>query len=104
MAIVFNRSERDPQRIADAIVQLTQGRQNSVGDVTLTPSAGSTTVNFVNCSLGSRVFLFPKTAHAAAAVATTYITAANILQGSFTITHANDAQVDKTFSFLCIGG
>lgn len=104
MAIQLQRGERDLQRIVDSLIQANQGRQNSVGDVTLTPNAATTTVNFPNCSKDCRVFLFQQTPHAAAAVTTTYILKANILQGAFVISHANDALTDKTFSFLCIGG
>lgn len=104
MAILLRRGEKDLQRIVDAVVQLSEGRQNSVGDVTLRANQATTVVSFPNVSTDSRVFLFPKTANAAAAIATTYILAANILNGSFTITHANNAQADKTFSYLCIGG
>lgn len=102
MAIVIQRSERDPQRIVDAIVQLTEGRQNSVGTVTLRANQTTTTVKFPNVSADSLVFLTPLTANAAAAGASSYFS--SIVRGSFTITHANNAQVDKTFGFLCIGG
>jgi ribosomal protein L1 len=104
MAIVLQPGERDPQRIVDSIIQLTQGRQNSVGDVTLRDGQVTTTVSFPNVSKDSRIFLFPQTANAAAAVPTTYILKANILQKSFTITHANAGTTDRTFSFLAIGG
>jgi hypothetical protein len=104
MAIQLQRGERDLQRIVDAIIQLVGGRQNSVGDVTLRDGQTTTTVTFPNCSSECRVFLFPQTANAAAALATTYILKANITRGAFTITHANNAQTDKEFSFVCIGG
>lgn len=104
MAIVLSPGERDPKRFNDAIRQLTEGRQNSVGDVTLRANFATTTVIFENCSKDCRIFLFPQTANAAAAVATTRIPLTSIAQGSFTITHANDALADKAFSFLCIGG
>lgn len=104
MPIQLRRGERDPQRIIDAIMQLATGRQDSVGDVTLRPNQATTVVSFANCSTDSRVFLFPQTANAAAAVPTTYILQADILRRSFTIRHANNAQVDKTFSYLVIGG
>lgn len=102
MAIQLQPGERDIRRIVDAIIQIVTGRQNSVGDVTLRASQTTTTVSFQNCSKDCRVFLSPKTANAAAAIPTTYISAIN--QGSFTITHASNAQADKTFGFLCIGG
>jgi hypothetical protein len=57
--------------------------------VTLTPSVTSTVVSFPNCSKDCRVFLFPQTANAAAALATTFIARASIVQKQFTVTHAN---------------
>lgn len=104
MAIQLQRGERDLQRIVDAIIQLNEGRQASVGDVTLRANQATTVVPFPNCSTECRVFLFPQTANAAAAVATTYILKTNILRKQFTITHANAVSVDRSFSFLCIGG
>lgn len=102
MAIQLQPGERDIRRLVDSIRQLNDGRQNSVGDVTLRANQTTTTVTFENCSRDCRVFLSPRTLNAAAAVPTTYIS--SILQGSFVITHASNAQADKTFSFCCIGG
>lgn len=104
MAIQLLPETKDIWRIVQAVRQLVEGRQNSVDDVTLAAGAATTTVSFVNCSKDCRVFLFPQTANAAAALATTYILRANIKQGGYTISHANNAQVDRTFSFVCIGG
>lgn len=104
MAIQLQRGERDPQRIVDSIIQIVEGRQNSIGDVTLRAGQTITVVPFQNCSKDCRVFLFPQTANAAAAVPTTYILRVDILQRSFTITHANAGTTDRTFSFLAIGG
>lgn len=104
MAIQIQQGERDLQRIVDAVRQLVEGRQNSVGDVTLRAGQTTTVVAFPNCSNGCRVFLFPQTANAAAAVPTTYVQRGDILQRSFTITHANAGTGDRTFSFICIGG
>lgn len=93
------------RRLVDATIQIVTGRQNSVGDVTLAVSpATSTVVSFPNCSRDCRVFLFPQTTHAAAALATTFIKKSDIGQGSFVITHAASANVDSNWSFLCIGG
>jgi hypothetical protein len=104
MAIQLQRGERDLQRIVDAIMQLNEGRQASIGDLTLRANQATTVVSFPNCSTECRVFLFPQTANAAAAVPTTYILKVDILRRQFTINHANNAQTDKDFSFLCIGG
>lgn len=96
-------SERDPFRFAQALNELFQGRSNAVGTCTLTANVTTTVVSAENCGDQSQVFLFPKTANASAAVATTYILSANIRNGSFTITHANNAQTDRTFSYAAIG-
>ena len=39
--------------------------------------------------------------HAAATLATTYVSA--MANGSFTITHTNNAQTDRIFGFACLG-
>ena len=92
------------RKAVDAVRQLINGRQNSVGDVTLNTGATTTTVTFANCSMDCRVFLFPQTAHAAAIVTSTFVSKANTNQGSFSISHPSSSQTDLSFSFLCIGG
>lgn len=101
--LTLSPSERDLFKIVMAVRQLMEGRSNAVGDVTLTANAGTTTVSAPNCGPGSKVVLFPQTANAAAAVPTTYITLANITAGQFVITHANNAQTDKSFSWVALG-
>lgn len=104
MAIQLLVGETRIPRIVQAVIELVMGRQNSVGDATLAAGTTTTVVSFENCSKDCRVFLFPQTANAAAALATTYILRANIVQRQFTVTHANAGTTDRTFSFLCIGG
>lgn len=94
-------SERDPFRFAQALNELFQGRSNASGECTLAANATTTTVTASNCGDQSQVILFPKTANAAAALATTYVSAVN--NGSFVITHANNAQTDKVFGYVAIG-
>lgn len=102
---VVHLQEKSLPRICQAIRDLFEGRSNAVGSVTLTASTASTVVTARNCGADSKVFLFPRTANAAAELGagTAYITAANIERGQFTITHANNAQVDRTFSWVAIG-
>lgn len=101
--IILARAETNIQRIVDAVRQLISGRSNAVGVVTLTANAASTTVTGQNVGEDSQVVMFPNTANAAAALATTYIPQATIVRGSFVIQHANNAQVDKTFSWMAFG-
>lgn len=100
-ATVVASNETDPRKIGFVANQLGQGRSNATGLVTLTANAASTTVTAINCGDGSQVFLSPKTANAAAALATTYVS--TISNGSFVLTHANNAQVDKTFGWVALG-
>lgn len=91
------------RQIHQAIRELIEGRSNAVGTVTLTANATTTTVSAVTVNRNAIVLLSPQTANAAAALATTYVTVA-AGGGSFVITHANNAQTDKTFGYLVIGG
>jgi hypothetical protein len=77
-----------------------RGKINCTGEFTLTANAASTAVTEKLCTANSVVLLMPKTANAAGAIATTYITPAS---GSFTVTHANNAQTDKDFRYVVIG-
>lgn len=91
-------SQRD---IALLVNRLLVGQINSFGSVTLTQSASSTAITEPYIMDNSVILLMPTTANAAAALATTYITCAT---GVATITHANNAQTDKTFKFIALGG
>ena len=76
---------------------------NAVGTVTLTANAASTTVinNLMAPEMG--VFPFPLTANAAAewGAGTMYLSTRD--SGSFVLTHANNAQTDRTFIYVVLG-
>lgn len=101
--IVLHHTERNLGRIVFAINELVKGRSNATGTVTLTANAGTTTVSAPNCGPGSAVFLFPTTANAAAIVAATYVREQDVTDGQFIVTHTNNANVDKTFFYVCLG-
>ena len=86
-----------------AIQQLSAGRSNSVGKVTLKANVTSTTVSDPNCAVGTVPLLTPTTADAAAAIATTFIPVASIANGSFVIDHASAASTDRTFLYALHG-
>lgn len=86
--------------LKQAINYAMKGKTNNTGEVTLTANAASTPVTEKLCTENSVVLLQPLTANAAAALGTTYITAG---AGTFTITHANNSQVDKSFKYVIIG-
>lgn len=92
------------REVATALNQVIQGRNNANGSVTLTASAATTAVSDDSISGDATVLLTPRTANAAAeqAAGTLYLSA--IANGSFTLTHANNAQSDRTFDYLVLGG
>lgn len=103
MIIGVGPDEKDLRRYALAIQELSAGRSNAAIKATLTANASSTVVSFDNCSEGSIPLLVPMTANAAAeyGAGTLYVSA--VANRSFTITHANNGQTDRTFGFVCIG-
>lgn len=90
--------------VAFAVNELINGRGNYAGTVTLRTGQTTTVVSRTNANSNAFVFLFPMTANAAGAVATTYVLQANITKSGFTITHANAATVDRTFAYIMVGG
>ena len=102
MAIQLQPEERDIKRIVQSVIELNNGRHNAADTFTLTPAATTTVVAHPNCSKDCRPQITALTANAAAALATTYIS--SIDQGSFTVTHANNAQADRTFGYTVTGG
>jgi hypothetical protein len=89
------------REIGERIGRLLQGKFNAVTTLTLTANAASTTLTDKRIGGATWIGLMPLTANAAAALATTWVSAR--ANGSATITHANNAQVDKTYDVLLIG-
>ena len=91
----------------DQINSILDGRIQSTGLVTLTANAASTTVTDYRVGRDSVIVFMPLTANAATELygATMYVTAANItpLTNQFQITHANNAQTERTFRYVLIG-
>ncbi|MBW2003098.1 MAG: hypothetical protein JRI72_00575 [Deltaproteobacteria bacterium] len=72
------------------------------GSLTLDANQGSTTVSDTNVMSGSKIILFPTSANAAADVgsaAGVYVSAKSA-GASFTVTHPNNANADKTFDYI----
>lgn len=84
-------------QLARTVNALLGGKRNSTTTVTL--AAGATTTTLTDSRIGyfSVLTLMPTTANAAGDLAGLYITAGD---GSAVITHANTADVDKTFGVV----
>jgi hypothetical protein len=75
------------------------GTISGKGTFTLAASSTSTTVVAVSCSTSSQVYWSPQTPDAANDMATTsYVPAV----GHFTLLHANNTRVDRTFGFIIV--
>jgi hypothetical protein len=95
--------ETNQRRINTAINKIIEGRTDNYGSVTLTASTAQTVItpSGAQISENSAVFLTPRTANAAAAISTTYVSA--VANGTFTLSHASNAQTDRTFDYAWIG-
>lgn len=101
----FSSVNQNTRRLYDALFRARQGKLDCIAEVTLTAGAATTTLNDVRLSNQSVVLFDPKTANAAAELAagTMYVLTSNRGNASWTITHANNAHVDRTFQVLIIG-
>jgi len=97
--------EKDLTKVIRSVLELSAGRSNAVGTVTLTANVATTTVTNMNCAVASSILLMPTTANASAeqGAGTIYIATATILNGSFVITHANNAQTDRIYRYAIYG-
>ena len=93
------------RRQYEVLQQLRSGKTENVAEVTLTANVASTTVTDIRVSPQSVLVWHPRTANAAAELAngTMYVTDANMGNGTYTITHANNAQTDRSFRVAIIG-
>lgn len=96
---------RFARQVAQAVQLLMRGKSNNTGDITLSTSTVATTFVDVRLTSGSSVNFDPKTANAAAEIGagTMYVLTANRNDGTWTITHASNAQNDRTFRFAITG-
>mgnify|MGYP001564355644 CR=1 FL=1 len=99
----LSQGEKDVVQIVRAIRDLFMGRSNAMGEFTLTAGATSTTVTATNCGDQSVISITPRTANAAGALATTYITASDTTPGQFIVTHANTGTTDRIFAYSIQG-
>lgn len=94
----FSQDEPESQR-HPKLQRLASGKGNyaTAASFTLTANAASSTLTDQRITTESVIVLMPTTANAAAALATTYVSART--NGSATVAHANNAQTDRTFAY-----
>ena len=92
------------RQINRAIDGLMHGRSNNVGEVTLSASTAASVVSDVRVNINSAIQFVPTTSNAALdASSAGGVWASTVANGSFTITHPNNANSDKTFKYVITG-
>ena len=93
------------RRLYEVMQAMRRGKLENVTEITLTANAATSTLSFKGLSPQSVVVFDPKTANAAAELygGTMYVLTANRGNDTWTVTHANNAQVDRTFQVAVIG-
>jgi hypothetical protein len=81
------------------------GKTNNTSSFTLTANSATTTLTFAAGQLGQDTVITwaPTTANAAAAMANLYVSGRNVTSRTLTLTHANTATTDRTFSYVLTG-
>ena len=93
----------DGREIALVVNSILDGKINATGSVTLTASAASTAVTEDRAGDDSVILFMPTTANAASEQAAGGMYVSSRGKQTFTITHANNAQSDRTFEYVVIG-
>lgn len=90
---------------AHVINNIMRGKVNATGTVTLTANAATTTVTDFRATPECVILLMPTTANASAeqGAGTIYISSRSASDNQFVITHANNAQTDRTFDYVILG-
>lgn len=94
-------AEQQLRRHAESINGLIDGKLDVTGSVTLTANSATTTVADNKFESSMVPVLVPTTANGAGALSGLYVSART--QGGFTLTHANNAQTDKSFLYVRLG-
>lgn len=101
--LTIKGSTKNESEIIAAINQINLGNIDNTSSVTLTANAASTTVTNSRVTSGTYIDFMPTTAHAATELAAGTMYISSQTKGSFVITHANNAQTDRTFKYIHVG-
>lgn len=99
----WRATEEWSRLLAIGINQLEEGRSNAFGTVTLAANQATTTLTDIRIGTDSVICFMPTTANAAAEVGAGGMYVGAVTGGSATITHANNAQADRTFAYSIQG-
>lgn len=93
------------RKMLTVIQGIMRGRTNNTNTFTLTANATTTTVTLAEGVIGQDTVILwmPTTANAAGALSGLYLSSRNVANNTITLTHANTAAADKTFSYVLVG-
>lgn len=91
------------RRAIDTISAALRGKTNNRGEITLTAGAATTTLTDEKIGADSVIALQAMTANAAAEIGAGTLYFSAMTGGAATITHANNAQTDRTFRYTVTG-
>lgn len=97
-------NSKNPTDIIKAIRQLADGRSNVAGQATLRANETTTTVTNAAIPAGCFPVISPASSTAAAEWAAGSIYVSSVANGSFVITHANDASTTRKVNWYAVGG
>lgn len=89
------------QELVRYLEQVQLGKLACTGELTLTANVASTAIDDTRAGAASVILLYPLTSNAAGAIATTYVSSRG--KQTFTLTHTNNAQTDRTFMYAIFG-
>lgn len=89
------------RKVVGSVRGIMDGKINATGTVTLTISVATTTLTDLRIGPNSVILFMPTTANAAAELATLYVSSRG--KQTATLTHANNAQADRTFAYAVLG-
>lgn len=91
-------------RMVSSIVNdIMDGKINATGDLTLAASSATTTLTDRRIGPGSYIGLMPTTANASAEQGAGTIYVSSRGKQTATVTHANNAQTDRTYRYVVLG-
>jgi hypothetical protein len=91
------------QAVAGALNGVQQGRLNIGASITLTANQATTVISDPRLHTASILLFMPTTANAAAEIGAGGLYVSAQAAGSATVTHANNAQTDRTFRVALLG-
>jgi len=85
------------------MLEVNQGHLNNIGNVTLTANVTSTTVVDARAGVNSFIGFMPTTVNAATEFGAGTLFVSTQGKQTFTITHVNNVQADRTFRYAILG-